>query len=742
MHSSLLRNRQLFVIAVLLLVGPVLIAVHPSMPFLNDGHCDPWYPFGLFYYLSDAVRFEWAPLQAARLTNVLPGYLLTKVFNGIVADYLLFFVLYSASVLLLYQTLRTLINDTVAIFAAIFFAAHPLVAANYSVTYASPAVLYSIVSLYFVARAMIAPGLVARIGLLFGSGAAMGAAIHANLGIVEFGMTNYLIYSLFVLLNMKATISRKILSLLQAGCAVTFGAAVCTVVLGIIAVLLGGNFSLVFGQFLALPAAMVYDPGTWKADWYLHGGIAGQLLAAMLMAALTVYGVGVRVTELPEAMRQRILAASWAIIFLIVFQVIDNTLGDVYLQYDYYYVFFTPYLCVVIFLPLVFLRKESFWADVAWGAIFLACGFGAIALNDEVLGALHRHPVEALASVGVALTAFLIYFFVIFSDRSRPAFAVLYGLSVILMLAIVRPDQYGAQIWTDARTLDSAREYRRIREGLAKFGTVHFSAQPFFWVDATEGQGEVTAYPRAYFSCKFYGPFPAIGDLAGNGNSPFAPGDDVVVIGSAPELEETADKAFAALGLTINKVANFAVAGSVVTYRVLVEHVSGARDPVSSYRWLLDGSPSSDAEEVDDAFGPPHDAGSGSILSDTLPVDIRTPATQGGLAAYFQPHFKNLKGPIFVRVRADVHEGPVGIGILKSDGRDFLSRKFVAARGSIVVTLPVGNPALIGSLVVQSGDEDKAADVTIDAITVLQPKSTVPSANMPSPQRPAKRDEN
>src|SRR2546421_76989 len=53
----LIGSQRLGVILLLLAIGPALIAIHPSIPFLNDGMCDAWYVFGLFYHLPDALQW-------------------------------------------------------------------------------------------------------------------------------------------------------------------------------------------------------------------------------------------------------------------------------------------------------------------------------------------------------------------------------------------------------------------------------------------------------------------------------------------------------------------------------------------------------------------------------------------------------------------------------------------------------------------------------------------------------------
>lgn len=740
---SLSGTQRLYVIVVLLAIGPALIAIHPSIPFLNDSNCDPWYVFGLFYNLPDAVHWLWREVdqtallgpshQAARLTNVIPGYLVTKVLGGISADYVIFFTYYCSSVLLFYSIVRILMNDRVALFSTAVFAVYPLIIANYSVTYASPAIFYSIISLYLVARAIQAERRVAKLVLLFGSGAAMGAALHVHLGIVVFGVANYLIYFFFGLFySAEKTIKPRLWHLLQAGCAVVAGLAAITLALGGIAVLFGGHFSLVFSQFqyLQYEFSGAAIERWWRQDWYLHGAIAGMFLAALLLSAINIYlcSVAARRLILPERLRQRALAVSWAILVLTIMNIVYAELGGSIVQYDYYYVFFVPYLCIVVFSPLLFLETGGARATIAWATVFLICCLSAIALNDDALGWLHLAEIEVLASLAVSICAVLLYGYLGVTGRTSRGstpIAVLYSVLVILMLVVVRPEQMGAQIWNSPRNLQYAREYQRIRQGLTLLNNVQFKTYPEFWIDTEHGPSELIAYPRSFLSCRFQKSFPSVDADLWESGFQFLPGDDVVIISSESNIRQTAAAAFAALGLVADEVADFTLASSGEHYEFLVKHVSGTTAASSSYKWMRRQDPPADAEEVSDAFGPPLVPGSDSKPRRAFPVQITTPAEPWGYAAKFQPREENRRGPLWIRVRVDVRSGPVGIGILNRQGDDFLSRKSILAPGTVTIDLRVPYPELVGDLVVQSWEEGEPANVTIDAITVLTPRPAV-----------------
>ena len=51
--------RAFFPALVIAVVGPLLVLIFPSIPFGNDGNCDPWYIFGAFYLQPDLLH--WYP---------------------------------------------------------------------------------------------------------------------------------------------------------------------------------------------------------------------------------------------------------------------------------------------------------------------------------------------------------------------------------------------------------------------------------------------------------------------------------------------------------------------------------------------------------------------------------------------------------------------------------------------------------------------------------------------------------
>ena len=727
MTTTWSRRQQLCAAVLLLLIGPLLVAVHPSIPFMNDEFCDAWYVFGLFYHLPDALRWLLreggpAPYQVARLSNLIPGYVLTRLFSGIAADYAMFFLYYSASVFFFYRSIRTLIGEKVALFAAIFFAVHPLIIANYSVTYASAGILYSILSLFFVARAIDAKSSVGEMGLLFASGTAMGAALHVHMGVVVYGVANYLTYLFCVLMYSSEAIRARIWHLAQAGCAVLAGVAALTAALGGLAVLFGGSFSLVFQQFSYLHYEFSSAAQEWTVPyWYLHGGIGGMFVATLLLSALNVYlcqsSFG-RLT-LPERVRRRVAALSWAILAMTVICLLYGGID----QRDFYYVFLVPYLSAVVFTPLVFVKMERWRSTIALAVVFLACGLAASGLNEHFVGWLHRVPIEAVASLAAALGAVLIYGYLALSRRAGAGVVVSYAIAVVLMLIIVRPDETAILIWKVPRDLRFAREYQRIRAGLAWLDTIHFENSPQFWIDMKSGPSELYAYSPAYLSCNFQRSFPAINSTSWVSDDPnkapsqFVPGQDVVVVSRAPDLGAVAERAFAALGLEVERVADFGVYSRGTGYEFLVEHVQGLEGrneiplPLASFRPINEATVSLPADGLLLTTAP-------GQWSYSLIEPLRYP-------------LGNTNGPVGLRIRFRVDEGAIGLAVSSRGNISHLIRrmdKIEAAKDQQEVCLYIPDASAADLLIIQNESPNGASRAELRSAELFRVNSQTPAA--------------
>ena len=224
----------------LLLFGPVLLLIFPSLPFANDGHCDPWYVYGLYFNLPEQLRWAPAARQVARLPGVLPGYLLTHVLPAVESDFAIFLLFFSLAAFFLYKTAALLFSQQRAVLTAIFFATSPIVIGNYAVTFSGPAITYEVLALYCAVRATRSAGLRQLFGWMFLSGVAWGAGLHAHLAVLAFSDFIYLFFALFMLFEPDQLLKYRIGRIAAGAAATLSGLAVITAAMSVFAAVAWG----------------------------------------------------------------------------------------------------------------------------------------------------------------------------------------------------------------------------------------------------------------------------------------------------------------------------------------------------------------------------------------------------------------------------------------------------------------------------------------------------------------------
>ena len=558
---------------IILGIGAPLLLLLPSIPFQNDHHCDPWYYFGLTYILSDAMHWYMWYWQLARLPAVLPGFVATHLLDGILADYALFFFYYLVSLTFLYKTVRCMLGRLTALLATIFYASQPLILANYSATYTAPAIVYDIISMYFIARAITAEDPRQKQLMVLASGIAFGAAIHAHLFIASFAFANYVIYAVYEYLRGRS-ISAWAMRMVLSGFLATAGLIITTIVLGAInSVVFNTSFSVIFNQFGYISSVSIAAKNDyWQSDWYLNGPKVGLFLLAALVAALNLVRTRF-VVDADDDLRQRRSAISVGILVLVVTQVLYNQLGGNTMQYDFYYVFLVPYLALILFSPLPF-REEPTAKDYLIITLFLIGSVVATSIRYDVFPWLYQSPsTEAYASGIVAILVAFTCAISTFSKWPRTS-QTLYVAVLIALAVVIRPEQMGRGVW-DGDDLAYRDTYVRIREGLRFISGLGFATPPKFWINEEQGYEELVAYPRSYLACAV-SEFPQL-----DTSLPlrFIPGDNVIVIAHMDDLANRASQAFAKLGLAVEQTTHRIIDFNGRSYEMLVEHVIGETTP-------------------------------------------------------------------------------------------------------------------------------------------------------------------
>ena len=103
----------------------ILFVVNPNWPFQGLGHMDPWYYFGYFSHFPQYQRIV-PQYSGERLTWILPGFLLARLFGHVYGTLLLHFLAYYVSIFSTYYVVGQLRNERTAFATACLLGCHPL----------------------------------------------------------------------------------------------------------------------------------------------------------------------------------------------------------------------------------------------------------------------------------------------------------------------------------------------------------------------------------------------------------------------------------------------------------------------------------------------------------------------------------------------------------------------------------------------------------------------------------------
>ena len=112
----------------LLILPFVVLWRNSNLLFSGLGYIDPWVYYGFFRNLA-LFKAELFPgtYYGSRLSWILPGYLVNRLFDPLVANYVLHLAVYYAAVLSLYFILARTINRPTALLTSTVFGLHPYV---------------------------------------------------------------------------------------------------------------------------------------------------------------------------------------------------------------------------------------------------------------------------------------------------------------------------------------------------------------------------------------------------------------------------------------------------------------------------------------------------------------------------------------------------------------------------------------------------------------------------------------
>jgi hypothetical protein len=674
----------------------VLLAVNDNWIFSQLNTTDPWIYAGFHLHLREFLRTFGYTYYASRLPWTVAGWLLHSSFDDAHALYILHFGVFYLAVFSFYVAIRTIFANAVAAgAAALLFGTH---------SYFLQAVGWDYVD---------GPSLACS---LVGIAALASAAIQRRWRLAAFvwGVAMCAMVSLYILLVLLVPVQigmflllnrlRGRRSILAVGAWFTTGAIAAMLALGLINSQLGGPLFYILGQIriLSAVAANRYTENLPLAQWV--GKAPWLLLPAITFAFSCVY-IWLRAASVSKKIRLDDAGADPEVsLFLCCLVYIMASLIYLGLEADHFNVLhFMEY--AVALLPFAYLTIGGALAVMIKPSgqvqqlVFFAL-IALIALVPWVLATLgYAFPrwdlFEGLTfEVLWIMVGSLLLLFALQRSYWGAALAILL-LSVINLGAPSHMLSYPPNPAVKPETLAVFDASRAV-------GRYNPDAHARFWFNAKAPEGHVLRSVVASYLWDYSlvnEEFPKLITANGEQGS-IAPGDRIILLTStAEDPVALANAAVANQNLSFQRVAKTEIRRPGVAFAIFVTDV---KIDSSKYKEIA----------------------LSQISSVELPLKIITPTGPWWYATQFPLQIRDLKGPLWIRIHADVHGGPIGIGILNHDGSAFVTRAMVTADDTMVY-LRVPEPRESGNLVIQSWAQGVPAEVRVDAITVLKPWSTV-----------------
>jgi hypothetical protein len=565
----------------LILLGPLLLFVFPTLPFQNNGNCDPWYVYGLLFNLPEYLHWEPGARQMGRLAGILPGYLLNQVFTTTYFDYAQFLLFYTVSVVFIYKTAVIVAGKRQGTWAALFFALSPIVIGNYAVTFAGPAITYEVLSLYCVARALCSPGSYWRLSWMGLSGIALGAAINAHLSVLPFSLISYLFFSFAFLLDRKKNMRARIETVCAGALCVAVGIAAISCALGLLNLLaFGGRFSIIFNQLNRIPRTLENNLERFIVpNWYLDGPMNGMYLLGLSVALVCFLFYGFQIFAKKNFRTDRLQRFALISAYLVTFPllIVGDMFGGIFLEYEYYSVFLWPFLALVIF---TFEFNSSRLSKIPTSMLFFSACLVALLLKQHWVPGLSGAVITS-TSILIAISAASLIGAATMVSRETATIAIcLTYLAVISSTClVVRPMWFGGQLWTEEKNSESRKMYERVHVGLKYLHTLFglnsgLSEFPKFWIDPNVQDG--LSYARSFLWCKF-NEFPNVDPKLSSIGQGFKSGETVVIVARPQNLTARVIAAFKELHLETTVVGSLTINDDVGPYDLLVTIVTARK---------------------------------------------------------------------------------------------------------------------------------------------------------------------
>jgi hypothetical protein len=249
------------VIAILCALPLAMAAVNDSWLYTVSGWLDPWYNVGYFIHYNDPTFLN-DYYKIARLSWIIPGYIIYYLFNPLVANFILHIGALILSTCSLYLGLKRSLNARAAFIAAamltVYFPFHGSGGWDYQTT---PSGAYYLIAFALISYAAQSPS---RNRLLFLAGLSLGATLHANVLFINLIPLLVAHYLTLIYVSKYQPIDRRLL--ISGGVNVALGILAITVLLGTINYLVGRDF-IFFKILFRIVTTYVADVGNMKQWW-------------------------------------------------------------------------------------------------------------------------------------------------------------------------------------------------------------------------------------------------------------------------------------------------------------------------------------------------------------------------------------------------------------------------------------------------------------------------------------------
>ncbi|NJM68427.1 MAG: hypothetical protein HC851_23570 [Acaryochloris sp. RU_4_1] len=242
---------------VIFIMPLILLSINRTWIFSSHGLADPWIYLGHFLRLEQHLNVFTGTYYITRLSWIIPGYLVYKLFPPLIANYVLHLGFYYTAVISLYLILKLTVNRRAALLAAILMGCYSyfLVAIGWDYVDGAGITYFLVTVLMLTCAGMVAHNKV----WLYLSGFFYAALIYSNTGWGVFTPSLAVYYFSINHIHRKNSVLTSLVF-------PVIGFLCITLLLCTVSYTINRQF-LFFLPSLTFSIETINQPNPWKADW-------------------------------------------------------------------------------------------------------------------------------------------------------------------------------------------------------------------------------------------------------------------------------------------------------------------------------------------------------------------------------------------------------------------------------------------------------------------------------------------